>query len=107
MPAKGGAQRTPAERCTAGRRPGQFDAALRIHRDEELSVYERLGDARSKAVTMFRIAEILQTHGQLDEARRYADDAREIFARLQDPAGIAHCDDLLGRITAAGRAARG
>jgi hypothetical protein len=30
---------------------GELDEALRIRREEELPVYDRLGDVRSKAVT--------------------------------------------------------
>jgi tetratricopeptide (TPR) repeat protein len=49
---------------------GQFDEALRIRKEEELPVYDRLGDVRSRAVTMGQIADILQSRGQLDEALR-------------------------------------
>ena len=49
---------------------GNVDEALRIRQEEELPVYERLGDVRSKAVTMGKIADILQARGQLDEALR-------------------------------------
>ncbi|MBI3268740.1 MAG: hypothetical protein HYZ53_06940 [Planctomycetes bacterium] len=49
---------------------GQLDQALRIRKQEELPVYERLGDVRSRAVTMGKIADILQLRGQLDEALR-------------------------------------
>jgi hypothetical protein len=35
---------------------GDLDEALRIRREEELPVYERLGDVRAKAVTMGKIA---------------------------------------------------
>jgi endonuclease III len=37
---------------------------------EELPVYERLGDVRSKAITMGKIADIRQARGELDEALR-------------------------------------
>jgi phosphopentomutase len=43
---------------------------LRIRQEELLPVFERLGDVRSKAVTMGKIADILQARGQLDEALR-------------------------------------
>jgi hypothetical protein len=43
---------------------GQLDEALRIHQEEALPVYERLGDMRSKAFTMGKIAGILQAQGQ-------------------------------------------
>ena len=39
---------------------GELDEALRIRREEELPVYERLGDVRERAVTMGKIADILQ-----------------------------------------------
>jgi len=47
---------------------GQLDEALRIRQQEELPVYERLGDVLSKAVTMGKIADVLEARGQLDEA---------------------------------------
>jgi hypothetical protein len=47
---------------------GELDEALRIRRDEELPVYERLGDVRAKAVAMGKIADVLQARGELDEA---------------------------------------
>ena len=46
---------------------GQLDEALRIRQEEELPVYERLGDVRSKAITMGKIADILQAQGQGDQ----------------------------------------
>ncbi|NUQ69735.1 MAG: hypothetical protein HUU17_02815, partial [Chthonomonadales bacterium] len=45
---------------------GDLDEALRIRRDEELPVYERLGDVYSRAVTMGKIADILFSRGDLD-----------------------------------------
>ena len=50
---------------------GQLDEALKLRNyKEQLPVYERLGDVRSRAWTMGRIADILQARGQLDEALR-------------------------------------
>jgi hypothetical protein len=46
---------------------GKLDEALMI-RNEELPVYERLGDVRDHAVTMGRIADILWEQEKLDEA---------------------------------------
>jgi len=51
-------------------RRGELEEALRIRREEELPVYERLGDIREHAVTMGKIADILFTRGELDEALR-------------------------------------
>jgi hypothetical protein len=48
-------------------------------------VYERLGDVRTKAITMGNIADILQARGQLDEALRiYQEEALPVFKRLGD-----------------------
>ncbi|MDS4026097.1 MAG: hypothetical protein RKO25_03765, partial [Candidatus Contendobacter sp.] len=49
---------------------GELDEALRIRREEELPVYERLGDVRLRAVTLGYIADVLQARGELDEALR-------------------------------------
>jgi hypothetical protein len=45
---------------------GELDEALRIRQEEELPVYERLGDVREKAVTMGKVADILQARGELE-----------------------------------------
>ena len=64
---------------------GALDEALRIRREEELPVYERLGDVRSRAVTMGRIADILQARGALDEALRIRrEEELPVYERLGD-----------------------
>ncbi len=66
-------------------RLGQLDEALRIRREEELPVYERLGDIREKAFTLSQIADILQARGQLDAALRiYHDEQLPVYERLGD-----------------------
>ncbi|MBK7538844.1 MAG: metallophosphoesterase [Myxococcales bacterium] len=47
---------------------GELDEGLRIRREEALPVYERLGDVRSKAVTMGQIADILVAQGNWTRA---------------------------------------
>jgi hypothetical protein len=47
-----------------------LDEALRIRQEEELPVFLKLGDIRSRAVTLGKIADIYQARGQLDEALR-------------------------------------
>jgi phosphopentomutase len=48
-------------------------------------MFERLGDVHSKAVTMGKIADILQARGQLDEALRiYQEEALPVYERLGD-----------------------
>ena len=64
---------------------GELDEALRIRREEELPVYDRLGEVRSRAVTMGRIADILQTRGELDEALRILrEEQLPVYDRLGD-----------------------
>ncbi|MCI5191253.1 MAG: hypothetical protein D3905_16010, partial [Candidatus Electrothrix sp. AS4_5] len=49
-------------------RQGKSEQALKIFREQVLPVDERLGDVRSKAVTMGQIADIFQARGELDKA---------------------------------------
>jgi len=49
---------------------GELDETLRIRREEELPVYERLGEVSSRAMTMGKIADILTSRGESDEALR-------------------------------------
>ncbi|MGF1640345.1 MAG: hypothetical protein ACFCUO_05300, partial [Rhodospirillales bacterium] len=64
---------------------GELDEALRIRREEELPVYERLGDVRERAVTLGRIADVLQARGELDEALRIREQEElPVYERLGD-----------------------
>ena len=64
---------------------GNLDEALRIHREEELPVYERLGDIGKRAATMGKIAYILKSRGKLDEALRILrEELLPTFERLGD-----------------------
>src|SRR5215831_12163451 len=66
-------------------RRGELDEALRIHREEQLPVFERLGDVRERAVTMGQIADILQARGDLDEALRIRrEEQLPVYERLGD-----------------------
>src|SRR5258706_11563002 len=66
-------------------RPGLLPYASRIRREEELPVYERLGDVRSRAVTMGQIADILYSRGDLDEALRIRrEEQLPVYQRLGD-----------------------
>ena len=63
---------------------GDLDAAEPMLRDA-VEQFERLGDVRSKAVTMGNIADILQARGQLDEALRIrTDEQLPVYERLGD-----------------------
>ena len=58
---------------------------MRIRREEELPVYERLGDVRSRAVTVGKIADIFQARGDLDEALRIRrEEQLPVYERLGD-----------------------
>jgi hypothetical protein len=62
---------------------GEVDEALRIRTEEELPVYQRLGDVRDMAVTQGRIADILMDRGQLDEALRIrTEEELPVYQRL-------------------------
>jgi hypothetical protein len=62
---------------------GELDEVLRILREEQLPVYDRLGEVRERAVTMSKIADILQTRGELDEALRIRrEEELPVFDRL-------------------------
>ena len=64
---------------------GQLDEALRIRQQEELPVYERLGEVREIAITKGKIADILQARGQLDEALRIRQQEElPVYERLGD-----------------------
>ncbi len=64
---------------------GQLDEALRIRREEELPVYEQLGDVRSRAITQGKIADILAARGQLDEALRIRrEESLPVYEQLGD-----------------------
>lgn len=64
---------------------GDFHDALAHWREVELPLFHRLGDSRSQAITMGRIADVLQEQGQLDEAlRAYQDELLPVFERLGD-----------------------
>src|SRR5262249_4319806 len=66
-------------------RRGDLDEALRIRREEQLPVYDRLGDVRSRAVTMGKIADILYSRGDLDEALRILrQELLPVYDRLGD-----------------------
>jgi len=64
---------------------GDFDDALRHWHEEELPVYERIGDVREKAVTMGKIADVLQARGQLEEALRIRkEEELPVYERIGD-----------------------
>ncbi|MBB4752204.1 tetratricopeptide repeat protein [Actinoplanes lobatus] len=64
---------------------GDYDEALRIRREVELPVYERLGDALSTAVTWGQVADILYQRGDYDEALRIRREMQlPVFERLSE-----------------------
>ena len=64
---------------------GDLEEALRIRYEEELPVYERLGDVRSRSITQGKIADILLSHGELEEALRIRrEEELPVYERLGD-----------------------
>ena len=64
---------------------GDYDEALRIRREIELPVYERLGDTRSAAVAWGQIADIAYRRGEYDEALRIRREVQlPVYERLGD-----------------------
>ena len=62
---------------------------LRIRREEQLPVFERLGDVRSAAVTRGKIADVLMQKGDLDGALVLQEQRLETNRQLVDLADIA------------------
>ncbi len=69
---------------------GELDEAMRIRTEEQLPVYQRLGDVRAVAITQGKIADILQARGDLDEAMRIrTDEQLPVYQRLGDVRAVA------------------
>jgi tetratricopeptide (TPR) repeat protein len=75
-------------RCGRVRR-GDYDETLRIRREVQLPVYERLGDTQSAAVTWGQIADIAYQRGDYDEAADLQRKRLEAHRQLGDLDGIA------------------
>ena len=67
---------------------GEVDEALELHQ-QELEVYEGLGDTRSRAVTLGEIATIRAEKGEVDEALKLQEERLEVNEGLGDKDGIA------------------
>jgi hypothetical protein len=63
---------------------GELDEALRIRREEQLPVYERLGDVRERAIAMGQIAVGLIEAGGLEQGR-----IQEIYELLAEAFALA------------------
>ncbi|MFC4063418.1 tetratricopeptide repeat protein [Actinoplanes subglobosus] len=64
---------------------GDYDEALRIRREIQLPVYERLADTRETAITWGNIADILYHRGDNDEALRIRREIElPVYERLGD-----------------------
>jgi tetratricopeptide (TPR) repeat protein len=62
---------------------GELSEVLRIRREEELPVYQRLGNEHNTAICWGRIADVLQARGELDEALRIRrEDILPVYERL-------------------------
>lgn len=64
---------------------GELDKALRIRIEEEMPVYERLGELRESAVTQGKVADVLYVRGEFDEALRIrVEEEMPVYERLGD-----------------------
>jgi tetratricopeptide (TPR) repeat protein len=73
-------------------RRGDYDEALRIRREVELPVYERLGDTRATAVCWGKIADIAFRRGDYDEALRIRREVElPVYERLGETRETAVC----------------
>ena len=71
---------------------GDYDEALRIRRDVQLPVYERLGDTRETAITWGQIAHIAYRRGDYDKAAELQRKRLEVGKQLGDLDAIAAAD---------------
>jgi tetratricopeptide (TPR) repeat protein len=71
---------------------GDYDEALRIRREVQLPVYERLGETRSTAITWGNIADIAYQRGDYDKAVKLYRKRLEAYKELSDLEGIAAAD---------------
>ena len=77
---------------------GELDEALRIRRDEQLPVFEKLGDVRSRAMTLGQMADVYQARGELDEALRIRrDEELPVYEKLGDVRSRAVTQTKLGK----------
>src|SRR5208337_4616147 len=86
---------------------GEVDEALRVLREEQLPVYERIGDARGRSATLFKIASALLDAGGLEAGRvQEIDDALAesfgIAVRLGQPDGVGTVGAVLAQVLAVG-----
>ncbi|MBF0460202.1 MAG: tetratricopeptide repeat protein [Magnetococcales bacterium] len=92
---------------------GESEIALNLLKNEVFTVFEKLGDLRFCAITMSRIADVLQGQGQLDEALRIYEEQIPIFEKIGDTreraiamGGIAHVLQARGQLDEALRVYR-
>jgi len=77
---------------------GELDEALRIREEEELPVYERLGDVREKSVALFKIGTTDARKGDRDRALEQVRQAFDIAAACSFADGIGHVGLEYGRM---------
>ena len=64
---------------------GELDEALRIRRDEQVPVFERLDDVRALTIARAQIADIHQARGELSEALRIRQEEEgPVFEQFED-----------------------
>jgi len=69
-----------------------------IWREEQVPIYEQLGDVQLRAVTLGKIADLLATRGELDRALATWRDALGAFERLGESRLIATARKRIERL---------
>jgi tetratricopeptide (TPR) repeat protein len=81
--------------CVVAERLGRAEEAL-LMAEEALHVAEQTGDPQIVAQAAYRLARVHVSWGSPPEGRALAERALDVFAQVDDLAGVAVCHDLLG-----------
>lgn len=82
-------------RLKAGK--GELEEAQRLH-EEQLEKFEKLGDVRSYAVTLWDLSQFLWDNEQFQEAFEYMVKAYQTSVALEDVNGISVVGERIGRL---------
>jgi hypothetical protein len=79
---------------------------LRIRLEEELPVYERLGDVRERAIVLGKIGDVLAARGERDRALTIWREALDVFERRGEPGLSATARQRIARLLGTRRLGR-
>jgi tetratricopeptide (TPR) repeat protein len=66
--------------------------------EQAIAIFDTLGNIQGKGSLLYKIAEIYILHGELDNAKTFVQNAKEIYKELEDRREFAACLMLLGDI---------